>query len=58
MGGTVVQWLALSSHNRKKVLGSNPGKNVSVWSLHVLPVPTWALSGYYSFLSHSKNIQG
>uniref|UniRef100_A0A3Q3X2G2 LEM domain-containing protein n=1 Tax=Mola mola TaxID=94237 RepID=A0A3Q3X2G2_MOLML len=52
---TVVQWLALSPRS-KKVLGSILGQDVSVWSLHVLPVPTWVFSGYSGFLPHSKNI--
>ncbi|KAI3354455.1 hypothetical protein L3Q82_018966, partial [Scortum barcoo] len=29
----------------------------SVWSLHVLPVPVWVLSGYSSFLPQSKDMQ-
>jgi len=34
----VVWWLAPSTHN-KRVLGSIPGWDLSVWSLHVLPAP-------------------
>ena len=50
MGSTVAQWLALSPHS-KKALGSNPGRSrssqvLSVWSLHVLPVPAWVYSGF------------
>uniref|UniRef100_A0A3Q2QLK5 UDP-GlcNAc:betaGal beta-1,3-N-acetylglucosaminyltransferase-like 1 n=1 Tax=Fundulus heteroclitus TaxID=8078 RepID=A0A3Q2QLK5_FUNHE len=40
----------------KKVLGSNPTLGLSAWSLHVLPVHAWLLSGYSSFLPQSKNM--
>ena len=36
--------------------GSNPGWGLSVWSLHVLPVYAWDLSGYSSFLPLSKKM--
>ena len=38
------------------VPGSNPGWGLSVWSLHVLPVYAWVLSGYFGFLPPSKNM--
>ena len=47
-----MQWLALLPHS-KKVLGLNLSQDVSVWSLHVLPVSAWV---YSSFLSQSKNM--
>ena len=47
----MVQWLALSPHS-KKVLG--PSQDVSVWSLHVLPVSVWVYSGYSSFLPQRR----
>uniref|UniRef100_A0A668VAL6 Adhesion G protein-coupled receptor E8 n=1 Tax=Oreochromis aureus TaxID=47969 RepID=A0A668VAL6_OREAU len=42
----------------KKVLSSIPlsGRGLSVWSLHVLPVFAWVLSGYSGFLSPSKDM--
>ncbi len=53
----MVQWLALSPHS-KKVVGSNPGcPGLSVWSLHVLPVSAWVLSGCSGFLPPSKDMQ-
>merc|ERR1712035_185044 len=54
-GGTVVQWLALPPHS-KKVAGSILTWGLSVWSLHVLPVPAWVLSGYSGFLPQSKDM--
>jgi len=48
-GCTVVWWLAPSPHS-KKVPGSTPVWGLSVWSLHVLPVYAWVLSGYSGFL--------
>jgi len=33
-----------------------PGWGLSVWSLHVLPLYVWVLSGYSSFLPLSKNM--
>src|SRR4029434_9039011 len=58
LGSTVAQWLALSPHS-KKALGSHPGPSrsfqvLSVWSLHVLPVPAWVYSGYSGFPHHHK----
>ena len=60
MGSTVAQWLALSPPS-KKALGSNPGRSrsfqvLSVWSLHVLPVPAWVYSGYSGFPHHHKDM--
>ena len=52
---TVVWWLAPSPHS-KKVPGSTSGWGLSVWSLHVLPVYTWVLSGYSDFLPPSKDM--
>jgi len=40
-GCTVVWWLELSPHSKR---------SLSVWSLHVLPVYAWVLSGYSGFL--------
>ena len=54
-GCMVVWWLALLPHN-KRVPGSIPGWGLSVWSLHVLPVYAWVLSGYSGFLPPSKNM--
>ena len=51
----VVWWLALSPHS-KRVPGSTPGWGLSVWSLHVLPVYAWVLSGYSGYLPPSKNM--
>lgn len=30
---------------------------LSVWVLHVLPVPVWVLYRYFGFLTQSKNMQ-
>ena len=38
------------------VPGSIPTWGLSVWSLHVLPVYAWVLSGYSGFLPPSKNM--
>ena len=54
-GCTVVWWLAPSPHS-KRVPGSIPTWGLSVWSLHVLPVYAWVLSGYSGFLPLSKNM--
>ena len=43
------------SHS-ERVPGSIPTWGLSVWSLHVLPVYAWVLSGYSGFLPPSKNI--
>jgi len=51
----VVWWLAPSPHS-ERVPGSTPGWSLSVWSLHVLPVYAWVLSGYSGFLPPSKNM--
>ena len=58
MGSTVAQWLALSPHS-KKALGSHPSRSfqvLSVWSLHVLPVPAWVYSGYSGSPHHHKDM--
>ena len=58
-GDTVEQGLALLPHS-KKVAGSRPPWSwvwdLSVWSLHVLPVSAWVLSGFSGFLPQSKNM--
>lgn len=46
----VVLKLALLAQSKK---GSNPGCGLSVWSLHVIPVLVWVLSGFFP---KSKNI--
>ena len=51
----VVWWLAPSPHS-ERVLSSTPGWGLSVWSLHVLPMYVWVLSGYSGFLPPSKNM--
>ena len=53
---TVVQWVALLLHS-KKVLGSNPPEDFSVWSLHVLPMHAWVLSPAASS-HHQKHATG
>ena len=53
-----VKWLcrfAPSSHS-ERVPGSTPSWGLSVWSLRVLPVYAWVLSGYSGFLPPSKNM--
>ena len=49
------QLIAASPHSRR-VPGSTPWWGLTVWSLHVLPVYAWVLSGYSSFLPLSKNM--
>ena len=48
-GGVVVSTV-------ERVPGSIPTWGLSVWSLHVLPVYAWVLSGYSGFLPPSKNM--
>ncbi|MED6272368.1 hypothetical protein CHARACLAT_029556 [Characodon lateralis] len=55
MGCTVVQLVALLPCS-KKVLGLTPGGGLSAWSLHVLPMHAWVLTGYSGFLPQSKNM--
>ena len=38
------------------VPGSIPTRGLSVWSLYLLPVYAWVLSGYSGFLPLSKNM--
>ena len=38
-------------------MGSIPGQDISVWSLHVFPVPEWVLSIYSCILPQSINMQ-
>ncbi|MEQ2245968.1 hypothetical protein ILYODFUR_033571 [Ilyodon furcidens] len=40
----------------EKILSSTPGRSLSAWSLHVLPVHAWVLSGYSGFLPQSKDM--
>ena len=40
----------------KRVPGSTPGWGFTVWSLYVLPVYAWVLSGYSGSLPPSKNM--
>ena len=54
-GCTVVWWLAPSPHS-ERVPGLIPTWGLSVWSLHVLPVYAWVLSGYSGFLPPFKNM--
>ena len=51
----MVWWLAPSPHS-ERVTGSTPGRGLSVWNLHVLPVYAWVLSGYFGFLPPSINM--
>ena len=44
------------SPHSERVPGSTPGWGLTVWSLHVLPVYAWVLSGYSGFLPPSKNM--
>ena len=55
LGCKVVWWLAPSPQS-ERVPGSTPDWGLSVWSLHVLPVYAWVLSGYSGFLPPSKNM--
>ncbi|MEQ2244678.1 hypothetical protein ILYODFUR_019726 [Ilyodon furcidens] len=55
MGCMVVQLVALLPCS-KKVLSSIPGGGLSAWSLHVLPVHAWVLTGYSGFLQQSKDM--
>ena len=51
----VVWWLAPSPPSQR-VPGLTPSWGLSVWSLHVLPVYAWVLSGYSGFHPLSKNM--
>ena len=51
----MVWWLAPSPHS-ERVPGSIPGWGLSVWSLHVLPLYVWVLSGFSGFLLHVRLI--
>ncbi|XP_037642050.1 uncharacterized protein LOC119497753 isoform X3 [Sebastes umbrosus] len=57
VGPTQVTRLLKSPHS-ERVAGSNPAWGPSVWSLHVLPVLAWVLSGFSGFLPESKDMQG
>jgi len=52
----VVWWLAPLPHS-ERVPGSIPTWGLSVWSLHVLPVCAWVLSGDSGFLPPSKKVR-
>lgn len=43
-----ISFAALSPHS-KKVLGSVPGQDLSMWNLHVLPMCMWVFSRYSGF---------
>ena len=49
-------WVVSTVTSQQRVPGSIPTWGLSVWSLHVLPVYAWVLSGYSGFLPPSKNI--
>ena len=49
--------LMLALLDPENVLSSIPGQGISVWHLHIVPVPTWILSRYFGFLPQSKNMQ-
>ena len=51
-GGVVVSTVA----SQQRVPGSIPTWGFSVWSLHVLPVYAWVLSGFSGFFPPSKNM--
>lgn len=40
---------------RKKSISSQ-GHSLSVWSLHVLPMPVWVFSRHSSFLPHPRHV--
>uniref|UniRef100_A0A8C7WLR0 VWFD domain-containing protein n=1 Tax=Oryzias sinensis TaxID=183150 RepID=A0A8C7WLR0_9TELE len=44
-GCRVAQWLALLPHSKKVPGGGPETEHPTVWSLHVLPVHVWVLSG-------------
>ena len=53
----MLQWLALLPHN-KKVLSLNPSAGAGpFWSLHVLLVSAWVLSGFSGFVLQSRDMQ-
>lgn len=52
----VSNWLARLSHSAQ-VQGLIPGSKILVWSLHILPMTAWVLSGYFGFLPLSPKIQ-
>ena len=51
-GGVVVSAVASQRDGSR----FNSRRGLSVWSLHVLPVYAWVLSGYSGFLPPSKNM--
>jgi len=55
VGCTVVWWLAPLPHS-ERVPSSIPTCGLSVWSLHVLPVYAWVLSGYSSSSHRPKTL--
>ena len=58
--GSIPAWAAVGSVGQvlprvhSAQVGYLPG--LSVWSLHVLPVPAWVYSGYSGFPHHHKDI--
>ena len=53
----MVWWLGPSPlPHSKRVPGSNPGWGLSVWSLYVLPMYAWVLTGYSGFLPPPQNM--
>ena len=54
-GGVVVSTFA--SQQEGSGFESRFNQGLSVWSLHVLPVYAWVLSGFSGFLPQSKDMQ-
>ena len=50
-------WIYPILPHSKKVVGSNPGQGISMWSLDVLPLSMWVFSRNSGFLPLSKNMQ-
>ena len=49
-------WLLALSPHSKRVPVLNPDWGPPVWSLHVLPLYAWVLSGYSGFLPLPKDV--
>lgn len=49
------QWLALLPHS-KKVLDSNLAEALLNIYVHILPIPVWLFSGYFSILTHANDV--
>ena len=54
--GCMAMWWSAPPPHRKRLPALNPSWGLSVWSLHVLPVNAWVLSGYSTFVPLSKNV--